>query len=277
MAAVHDHPDLRGARAHPASLLEASADLGARSLRTFCRVVLPLAFPQSSPARSSLSRSRSATTSARRSSRAAVHRQRHLRQHRRGEQPPVRGRVRDRADPLVAVMTVYLFGEATRGVREPLMMDESRNTLVSCASATACDLAFIYFPLVIIALYAFNANISQTWPIEELHDEVVLCRLARRRRPGALLLSVKAALLATASRSFSGRCSRSRCRDSRSSGRTRSRSSSSSRSRCRGSSPGIALNATINDRASTARGQLRVWRRSSSGTRRSASSSSTTT
>ena len=58
-------------------------------------------------------------------------------------------------------------------------------------------LAFIYFPLVIITLYAFNENITQSWPIEDwttkwfsvaFHDEDVR---------SALWLSVKAAFLAT--------------------------------------------------------------------------------
>ena len=38
-------PIYAGLERIPASLLEASADLGARSGRTFLRVVLPLAFP----------------------------------------------------------------------------------------------------------------------------------------------------------------------------------------------------------------------------------------
>ena len=63
--------------------------------------------------------------------------------------------------------------------------------------ATAVVLAFIYFPLVIITLYAFNENITQSWPIEDwttkwfsiaFHDEDVR---------SALWLSVKAAFLAT--------------------------------------------------------------------------------
>ena len=45
LAAVHDPAGLRGLERIPNSLLEASADLGARSLHTFFRVILPLAFP----------------------------------------------------------------------------------------------------------------------------------------------------------------------------------------------------------------------------------------
>ena len=43
---VHDPSDLRRPRADPRrSLLEASADLGGKSLRTFWKVTLPLTFP----------------------------------------------------------------------------------------------------------------------------------------------------------------------------------------------------------------------------------------
>ena len=64
--------------------------------------------------------------------------------------------------------------------------------------ATAATLAFIYIPLFIIGLYAFNENITQGWPIsgyttawfgEAWRDENVR---------DAFWLSVKCGLLATA-------------------------------------------------------------------------------
>jgi putative spermidine/putrescine transport system permease protein len=76
-------------------------------------------------------------------------------------------------------------------------MVEGRGTRWLLRIATALVLGFIYFPLVIITLYAFNANITQSWPIQHwttkwfsvaLHDEDVRA---------AFLLSVKAAFLAT--------------------------------------------------------------------------------
>jgi putative spermidine/putrescine transport system permease protein len=76
-------------------------------------------------------------------------------------------------------------------------MVEGRGTRWFLRIATILVLAFIYFPLVIITLYAFNANITQSWPIQHwttkwfsvaFHDEDVR---------GAFFLSVKAALLAT--------------------------------------------------------------------------------
>ena len=77
-------------------------------------------------------------------------------------------------------------------------MVESRLTRVLLRLGAAGTLVFIYFPLVVIAIYAFNANISQTWPIDSYttkwfgvawHDENVR---------SALALSLKAALGATA-------------------------------------------------------------------------------
>ena len=77
-------------------------------------------------------------------------------------------------------------------------MVEGRGTRWLLRIATALVLGFIYFPLVIVTLYAFNANITQSWPIQDwttkwfsvaLHDEDVRA---------AFFLSVKAALLATA-------------------------------------------------------------------------------
>ncbi len=64
--------------------------------------------------------------------------------------------------------------------------------------ATGATLAFIYIPLLVIGLYAFNESITQGWPIsgyttswfgEAWRDETVR---------DALFLSVKAALAATA-------------------------------------------------------------------------------
>jgi len=76
-------------------------------------------------------------------------------------------------------------------------MVEGRGTRWFLRIATGAVLAFIYFPLVIVTLYAFNANITQSWPIQDwttkwfsvaFHDEDVR---------DAFLLSVKAAFLAT--------------------------------------------------------------------------------
>ena len=77
-------------------------------------------------------------------------------------------------------------------------MVESRLTRVLLRLGALVTLAFIYVPLLLIGLYAFNANVTQKWPIENFstkwfsvafHDEAVR---------DALKLSVLAALGATA-------------------------------------------------------------------------------
>ena len=77
-------------------------------------------------------------------------------------------------------------------------MNESRATRYLLRLGVVVTLAFIYVPLFVIALYAFNENVTQKWPIENystkwfsvaFHDEAVR---------EALLLSVYAAIGATA-------------------------------------------------------------------------------
>ena len=77
-------------------------------------------------------------------------------------------------------------------------MVESRITRMLLRLGTAATLVFIYVPLAIVGLYAFNENVTQKWPIENystkwfsvaFHDEAVR---------EALVLSVLAGLGATA-------------------------------------------------------------------------------
>ena len=77
-------------------------------------------------------------------------------------------------------------------------MVESRLTRVLLRLGAGVTLAFIYLPLILIALYAFNESVTQSWPIQTYttkwfsiayHDEGVR---------QALWLSVRAALGATA-------------------------------------------------------------------------------
>jgi putative spermidine/putrescine transport system permease protein len=58
-------------------------------------------------------------------------------------------------------------------------------------------LAFIYFPLVVNAIYAFNENISQTWPIESYTTKWFSVAWNNPDVRDALWLSVKAASGAT--------------------------------------------------------------------------------
>jgi putative spermidine/putrescine transport system permease protein len=77
-------------------------------------------------------------------------------------------------------------------------MNESRATRYLLRLGVVGTLAFIYVPLFVVALYAFNENVTQKWPIENystkwfsvaFHDDAVR---------EALLLSVYAAIGATA-------------------------------------------------------------------------------
>jgi putative spermidine/putrescine transport system permease protein len=76
-------------------------------------------------------------------------------------------------------------------------MTESRATRLLLRLGAGATLAFIYFPLVVIAVYAFNENISQTWPIEHYTTKWFGVAWHNPDVRDALLLSVKAALGAT--------------------------------------------------------------------------------
>ena len=111
-------PIYAGLERIPRSLLEASADLGARSVRTFWKVTLPLAFPAvvaGSIFTFSLTLGDYILPVADR--RPAVHRHGHLRRHRRARNLPVAAAF---AMVPVAVMTVYLFVAKRLGAFESL-------------------------------------------------------------------------------------------------------------------------------------------------------------
>jgi putative spermidine/putrescine transport system permease protein len=76
-------------------------------------------------------------------------------------------------------------------------MTESRASRILLRVGAGATLAFIYFPLVVIAVYAFNENISQTWPIEHYTTKWFGVAWHDPDVRDALLLSVKAAVAAT--------------------------------------------------------------------------------
>ena len=76
-------------------------------------------------------------------------------------------------------------------------MTESRTSRILLRLGAGATLAFMYFPLVVIAAYAFNENISQTWPIEHYTTKWFGIAWHNPDVRDALLLSVKAALGAT--------------------------------------------------------------------------------
>jgi putative spermidine/putrescine transport system permease protein len=63
---------------------------------------------------------------------------------------------------------------------------------------TGITLAFIYVPLIVIALYAFNQSRSQTWPIDGFTFDWVTKAIHNHGVRSALLTSLKAGLGATA-------------------------------------------------------------------------------
>ncbi len=71
----------------------------------------------------------------------------------------------------------------------------TRNLLRGVASLT---LAFIYIPLIVIALYAFNENVTQKWPIENYSAKWFRVAYEDEKVRDALQLSLFAALGATA-------------------------------------------------------------------------------
>ena len=63
-------------------------------------------------------------------------------------------------------MVLYLLVARRLGAFElALMAISPAHALRCCASRTGLTLAFIYVPLLVIALYAFNERRTQTWPI----------------------------------------------------------------------------------------------------------------
>ena len=76
-------------------------------------------------------------------------------------------------------------------------MTESRLTRILLTSATALILAFIYFPLAVIALYAFNEQVTQSWPIESFSTKWFSVAWEDEGVRDALWLSVQAAFGAT--------------------------------------------------------------------------------
>ena len=63
---------------------------------------------------------------------------------------------------------------------------------------TGLTLAFIYVPLLIIGLYAFNESVTQAWPIENFSTKWFSVAYHDEKVRDALLLSLQAAIGATA-------------------------------------------------------------------------------
>lgn len=77
-------------------------------------------------------------------------------------------------------------------------MTESRVTRMLLRLGTVATLVFIYVPLAVIALYAFNENVTQKWPIENYSAKWFSVAFHDDKVRDALQLSVLAGLGATA-------------------------------------------------------------------------------
>jgi putative spermidine/putrescine transport system permease protein len=76
-------------------------------------------------------------------------------------------------------------------------MIHSRTGRAACWTSTALTLAFIYFPLAIIALYAFNSSRIQRWPIDGLSTRWIEAAYHNEGARDALWTSVRVALMST--------------------------------------------------------------------------------
>ena len=77
-------------------------------------------------------------------------------------------------------------------------MVESRLTRFLLRGGAIATLAFIYAPLLVIALYAFNQNVTQAWPIENYSTKWFSVAYHNEDARDAFRLSLTAALGATA-------------------------------------------------------------------------------
>src|SRR5262249_37320027 len=110
------------------------------------------------------------------------------------EQRPVRGRVRPR--PRGDHGGVPARGASPPRVRGALSM-ESRRTRLAIRLGADLTLLFLYVPLGIVFLYAFNPSRGQSWPLPGLTTHWFSVAWHNGDVRGALLTSVIAGLGAT--------------------------------------------------------------------------------
>src|SRR5207248_11588960 len=113
---------------------------------------------------------------------------------RRGRERPVRRAVRPGARGHHGGVPVR--GPPVRRVRGPVAM-ESRSARVLVRVATGLTLAFLYIPLAIVFVYAFNPSRGQVWPPPGLTTRWFTLAWHNDEVRTALLNSLKAGLGAT--------------------------------------------------------------------------------
>src|SRR5436190_9670763 len=131
-------------------------------------------------------------TAARRRNELAVHRQHRLQLHARGKHT-VRRCVRD--DPDGDRRRLSAARKAPRRLRGTMT---GRGARISFAVWSALVIAFLWIPLVLIALYAFNGSSIQGWPITSWTVHWFSIAWHNQDARDAFRLSVEVALIATA-------------------------------------------------------------------------------
>jgi putative spermidine/putrescine transport system permease protein len=165
-------PIYAGLERIPNSMLDASGDLGGRPWMTFRRVVMPLALP------------------------AVV----------AGSIFTFSLTLGDYIAPTLVSSTQFIGNVvyANVGVANNLPLASAFATvpvvimIVYLRIGTVVTLAFIYIPLIVIAIYAFNKSRSQAWPVDGFTFEWFDRALHNPGVRDALWTSIKAALGATA-------------------------------------------------------------------------------
>src|SRR5262249_14961618 len=126
-----------------------------------------------------------------------LHRQRHLPQRARAdEQPSLRRRLRH--NPAHRDGDLPHGREAAGCVRRALTLMETRATRISLSVWALAVVLFLWLPLVLICVYAFNSSNIQSWPIAGFSTKWFSSAWHDQDARDALVLSLKAGALATA-------------------------------------------------------------------------------
>ena len=178
----------------PSGLLEASSDLGGRGFTTFRRVVLPLALPgvvAGSIFTFSLTLG-DFLTPILVGNTQFIGNVIYADVGNAGNLPAAAAY----AMVPIAIMAVYLLiARAPRRLREPLM--ERRPTRIALRIWAVLVVLFLYIPIGIIFLYAFNPSVLQAWPITGLSTRWFGPVFRDTEIRAAFVLSLKAASLAS--------------------------------------------------------------------------------
>ena len=77
-------------------------------------------------------------------------------------------------------------------------MNHSRGTVIALRLWTVAIVAFLFVPILLICLYAFNPSNIQSWPLDGLSTKWFSSTFHNQEMRDALWLSVRAGLISTA-------------------------------------------------------------------------------